>query len=532
MKKMLFVLMAVLVIALPTAMVFAAESDLVLAFGEPVFNEDGTVTVDLVIEENPGFCILSFYLDYDQEILVDVEAVNKSNLAMTAGFGYVFSQNSGDYTQTGTLMTFTFTLAEDAPHATFPVTLLDGVNFEGTPNRDCVNYDEEVINVEVRDAAITIAHDLVHVEAVAPACHYDGNVEYWYCKDEACGMVCTDEAMTQVTNLKSVILPAVGSDRLVHMDAVAPGCHMAGNIEYWICYDCEQVWADEALTQLTNIKNVVLPEVGGDVVHVEAVAATCGVNGNNEHWYCDECGQVWADEARTQLTNRLNVVIPALEHEFDEKGICGLCGAESDLFVSADVGVDSVYFGQTFTVDVVLDRNHGFTFLSLDVLYDTDAFELVEVSNGVIIENLESGAHLVWSCAYDVTTTGVLATLTFEVKADAKSDSYEVSFACNEAWKESEEAATFVCAGDSIDILMYGDVNGDGKINSADVTRLLRYLANRNPVTGESEVEVSLGTDVNGDGKITSLDVTRLLRYLANRNPVTGESSVVLGPAK
>ena len=79
---------------------------------------------------------------------------------------------------------------------------------------------------------------------------------------------------------------------------------------------------------------------------------------------------------------------------------------------------------------------------------------------------------------------------------------------------------------------MYGDVNGDGKINSTDVTRLLRYLANRNPVTGESEVEVSLGADANGDGKITSLDVTRLLRYLANRNPVTGESSVVLGPAK
>lgn len=76
----------------------------------------------------------------------------------------------------------------------------------------------------------------------------------------------------------------------------------------------------------------------------------------------------------------------------------------------------------------------------------------------------------------------------------------------------------------------YGDANDDGRINSSDITRLLRYLANRDPMTGESSVVIGYGADCNGDGKISSTDVTRLLRYLANRDPMTGESSIVLGP--
>jgi len=152
-------------------------------------------------------------------------------------------------------------------------------------------------------------HNAQHVEAVEPGCHYLGNVEYWTCAD--CEGYWTDAACTEITNAKSVILPATGSDKLVHVEAVEPACHYEGNIEYWICYECEQVWANEALTQLTNIKNVILPALGGEVVHVEAKAATCYEDGNIEHWYCEDCEQVWQDEALTQLTNRKNVVLGA-----------------------------------------------------------------------------------------------------------------------------------------------------------------------------------------------------------------------------
>ena len=155
--------------------------------------------------------------------------------------------------------------------------------------------------------------NVIHYAAVEPGCHYNGSIEYWFCPD--CEGFWTDEALTQVTNSKSVILPATGEGNLVHMEAVAPGCHYVGNIEYWVCYDCEQVWQDEALTQLTNIKNVIVPATGSEnLEHVEAVAATCYTEGNVEYWFCPDCEGFWTDEACTQLTNSKNVIVPMIGH--------------------------------------------------------------------------------------------------------------------------------------------------------------------------------------------------------------------------
>ena len=55
-----------------------------------------------------------------------------------------------------------------------------------------------------------------------------------------------------------------------------------------------------------------------------------------------------------------------------------------------------------------------------------------------------------------------------------------------------------------------GDINGDGKVNDKDVTRLINYHTFKDiPV---KVVEENL--DVNGDGKLNDKDVTRLINYL------------------
>lgn len=65
-----------------------------------------------------------------------------------------------------------------------------------------------------------------------------------------------------------------------------------------------------------------------------------------------------------------------------------------------------------------------------------------------------------------------------------------------------------------IDLLvMLGDVNEDGSINTIDVTRILRALAGALDL---SENEIFAG-DVNGDGEVNTIDVTRLLKYLAGQ---------------
>ena len=78
--------------------------------------------------------------------------------------------------------------------------------------------------------------------------------------------------------------------------------------------------------------------------------------------------------------------------------------------------------------------------------------------------------------------------------------------------------------------IKYGDVNGDGEVNSADVVLLRKYMADYNFEAGTSTVDVAKGADANGDGEVNSTDVVLLRKYMADYDYETGSSSVVLGP--
>lgn len=57
----------------------------------------------------------------------------------------------------------------------------------------------------------------------------------------------------------------------------------------------------------------------------------------------------------------------------------------------------------------------------------------------------------------------------------------------------------------------FGDVNGDGKVNSLDAARILKHDASLIQLD-DSQLAVA---DVNGDGKVNSLDSARILKYIA-----------------
>ena len=61
-----------------------------------------------------------------------------------------------------------------------------------------------------------------------------------------------------------------------------------------------------------------------------------------------------------------------------------------------------------------------------------------------------------------------------------------------------------------VPVVRKGDVNGDGVINSKDVTVLRRYIAG-----GWNVKIIEANSDINGDGTINAKDVTLLRRYLA-----------------
>ena len=58
---------------------------------------------------------------------------------------------------------------------------------------------------------------------------------------------------------------------------------------------------------------------------------------------------------------------------------------------------------------------------------------------------------------------------------------------------------------------MPGDINGDGVVNTKDLTRLMKYLS------GEEVDVVSEAADVNGDGAVNGKDLTRLMKYISGK---------------
>lgn len=59
-----------------------------------------------------------------------------------------------------------------------------------------------------------------------------------------------------------------------------------------------------------------------------------------------------------------------------------------------------------------------------------------------------------------------------------------------------------------------GDVNGDEKITTLDLTALLKIILNKTTVTDDYDLDAA---DVNADNKITTLDLTALLKLILGK---------------
>ena len=62
---------------------------------------------------------------------------------------------------------------------------------------------------------------------------------------------------------------------------------------------------------------------------------------------------------------------------------------------------------------------------------------------------------------------------------------------------------------------LYGDVDGNGKVNINDATAIQRHLAEQEDFILKEGTDAFKAADVNGDGRISVEDVTLIQRYLA-----------------
>lgn len=80
------------------------------------------------------------------------------------------------------------------------------------------------------------------------------------------------------------------------------------------------------------------------------------------------------------------------------------------------------------------------------------------------------------------------------------------------------------------DVPLWGDADGNGHVNGADLILLRRHLAARNAETGTSPVPVAPGADADGSGDVALRDLLLLRRYAADYDYALGASAVRLGP--
>ena len=181
---------------------------------------------------------------------------------------------------------------------------------------------------------------------------------------------------------------------------------------------------------------------------------------------------------------------------------------------------------------VVLKNNPGIAGLAVSLNYDESVLTLKETENGSLFSGFTAAKNFAWDESSDTFEDGVLATFTFEVAEDAKAGDYDIEVLIRSCTDENLDDVELLATSGKVSVInfLYGDANGDQKIDIKDVVLIRKYITNFDYDTNTSSVNASLGADANGDNKIDIKDVVILRKYITNYDYDTGSSTVVLGP--
>ena len=153
------------------------------------------------------------------------------------------------------------------------------VAFENCTSLTSVTIPESLVSID--NAAFFGCEKLAHV-------YYGGSDLQW--KDI--------QIESDNTSLTGAVIHynSVHTHNPEHIPGKAATCTVAGNREYWHCFDCDEYFADADCTQIIRESDMVLPALGHDMAKVEAVAPTYTTTGNNEYYTCSRCGRAFKDE--------------------------------------------------------------------------------------------------------------------------------------------------------------------------------------------------------------------------------------------
>ncbi len=173
--------------------------------------------------------------------------------------------------------------------------------------------------------------------------------------------------------------------------------------------------------------------------------------------------------------------------------------------------------GATVKVNLLLVYNPGAAHIVFDLAYDASLLTLLRVESVAEGWTLtQNGDRLAFDAATALTTEGVLCTAVFEIAENTPTGDIPVApllVSCTDARDNSLTLQT-LAASVSVIAVLYGDANGDGLVDGADVIALRSFLLA--PTEGNEA-----GADVNGDGIVDGRDLIVLRKYLVG-NGETG----------
>jgi len=188
--------------------------------------------------------------------------------------------------------------------------------------------------------------------------------------------------------------------------------------------------------------------------------------------------------------------------------------------------------GKEVTLTLSIKNNPGIAGMTVSFRYDENVLTLKDSKNGGLFSGFTAAKNFAWDESENVTEDGVLATFTFTIAENAPAGEYGIEVIVRSCTNEDLDDIELLTTNGIVSVIdfVYGDANGDNKIDIKDVVLLRKYITNFDYDTNTSSVNVELGADANGDGKIDIKDVVILRKYITNYDYDTESSTVILGP--
>lgn len=155
MKKFLSVLcMLLLTFSACLPMLALAEDAVVIEIGDATCRPGEEITLDVRIESNPGMCYLCLTpVCYDSQNNrvsdLTIRVTNGSLFSLTSGINAIWDADQ-DVADVGLLCTLSVTVPEDMPVGIYTISFIP---------RECYNYNEEDVAVELRAGTITVEEE-------------------------------------------------------------------------------------------------------------------------------------------------------------------------------------------------------------------------------------------------------------------------------------------------------------------------------------------------------------------------------------